>query len=236
MKALCIDMGNTKVKWAVFQDGRLLDVQYDTSPAGVDWAQMDQVAVLRTGHHPEWESILAELRHLPMVEISANMRLPFRNLYKTPQTLGADRVALVAGASRMYDGHRLVIDAGTCVTYDLLNDKDEYEGGIISPGLQSRYRAMHEHTAGLPLLRPSEVEPVIPGRTTAECMHAGATEGWKREIESFIGYFEQQYPELKVILTGGDAPFLYKNIKNKIFAFQKFLAFEGMYYLLKLNT
>ncbi|NPA46243.1 MAG: type III pantothenate kinase [Chlorobi bacterium] len=236
MTDLCIDIGNTAAKAALYRDGRLQKVLYDTRPADWDLCAVDRMAFMRTGEHPAWEEVLTHWRRKPLVHISASLRLPFRNLYETPDTLGADRVALTAGAAKLYRGHRLVIDAGTCVTYDLLNRHDEYEGGIISPGLVSRYRAMHEHTAGLPLLAPNEQIPQVPGRNTAACMHAGATGGWLMEIEGYIRHFEERYPGLKVIVTGGDAPFLYKSIKNKIFAFQKFLAFEGMQYLLTLNT
>ena len=236
MTDLCIDIGNTSAKAALYRDGHLEKVIYGSLPADWDLRSVDRIAFMQTGEHREWDEALTRWRDKPLIHISASLRLPFRNLYETPDTLGADRVALTAGAAKLYQGHRLIIDAGTCVTYDLLNKANAYEGGIISPGLVSRYRAMHEHTAGLPLLTPNEQIPQVPGRNTAACMHAGATGGWLKEIEAYIDFFEKRYPGLKVIVTGGDAPFLYKSIKNKIFAFQKFLAFEGMQYLLNLNT
>jgi len=233
---LCIDIGNTVTKMAFFDhEGQLVNVIYNPLPEQWENLPVERVAIIQTGHHPLLSPEYFKQRNIPVLVVSADIRLPFQNLYRTPQTLGADRIALAAGAVKFFKGNRLVIDAGTCVTYDFVNRKNQYLGGIIAPGLDMRYQAMHDYTARLPLLSPPPHKPSLIGRSTDECIHAGARLGWEFEIRAFMKVFEDRYPELKVILTGGNAEILYKSIKNEIFAFRKFLAFEGMHYLLTLN-
>jgi len=216
-------------------EGHLVNVIYNPIPAQWENLPVERVAILQTGSHPMLSPEYFRRKNIPVLVISADLKLPFQNLYHTPHTLGADRIALAAGAVKHFKGNRLIIDAGTCVTYDFVNRKNQYLGGIIAPGLEMRYQAMHDYTEKLPLLAPPSHKPALIGRSTEECIHTGARLGWEYEIRAFIKVFEDQYPELKVILTGGNAEILYKSIKNKIFAFQKFLAFEGMHYLLTLN-
>ena len=127
----------------------------------------------------------------------------------------------------------LIIDIGTCITYDLVDANGCYLGGSISPGLLMHYRAMHQHTDGLPLLEPVDFLDFI-GNTTETCMHSGVVNGIGNELDGVIVQYKKRFKDLTVILTGGDAHFFGKRLKNSIFANSKFLL-EGLNYLLEYN-
>ncbi|MGB5270960.1 MAG: type III pantothenate kinase, partial [Eudoraea sp.] len=166
--------------------------------------------------------------------LSPNSKIPFKNSYATPQTLGMDRVALATAAFYFNpDANTLVIDAGTCITYDMINDYGEYLGGAISPGLRMRYKALHEHTSKLPLLEPKNYNDII-GNSTDASIHSGVLNGICREIDGVIGQYQSRFEDLTVILTGGDAQILSKRLKNTIFAHSNFLL-KGLNYLLEYN-
>lgn len=170
----------------------------------------------------------------PVQVVSPLLRTPYRNTYATTQTLGADRMALASAAFFKYPNtNTLVIDAGSCITYDFLNDYGEYLGGAISPGLRMRYKALNTFTARLPLLEPSE-PPELIGNATESSMHIGVVYGLSAEIDGMIDRYKSRYPTLTVILTGGDAQFLSKRLKNTIFALPNFLL-EGLNQLLEYN-
>ena len=129
-----------------------------------------------------------------------------------------DRMVLAAGAVLRYPAqNRLVIDAGTCVTYDYISADDVYRGGAISPGLQMRYEALHHHTAKLPLLKASE-HPKLVGNSTENSIHSGVINGIQFELEGFINNYCEEKENIIIILTGGDANFLAGHLKNTIFA------------------
>ncbi len=143
--------------------------------------------------------------------------IPIQNLYATPHTLGMDRLATAIGAWATYPHQNcLIIDAGSCITYDLLNDKGQYEGGSISLGLLMRYKALQYFTAGLPLLNaiPSEV-PLI-GKNTQTAIQSGVQNGLLLEVQGVIKAYQTQYDNLHILLCGGDANFLHKNIPQSI--------------------
>ena len=128
----------------------------------------------------------------------------------------------------------LVIDAGTCITYDFINSDNEYLGGVISPGLTMRARAMHEFTAKLPLVEVVEEEKSILGKTTQQCLKIGVVKATALEIDGFISEYKNNFQDLTVILTGGDRQILSKNVKNSIFAPSNFLL-EGLNQILEFN-
>ncbi len=169
-----------------------------------------------------------------LLKVSHELKLPFENRYESPETLGADRIAVVAAAAFKYPAKNcLVIDAGSCVTYDFLSADGVYRGGAISPGLQMRFKAMHEHTDRLPLIAAVEdVEDV--GTTTEKSLLVGAVNGLVYEIAGWTQSLQDQYEDLTVILTGGDAQFLSKRLKNTIFAHSNFMA-DGLRQLLDYN-
>ena len=145
--------------------------------------------------------------HPHVFELSAQTSLPFKNRYSTPETLGKDRLAAVAGAKALFPGENcLVIDCGTCIKYDLITSTGEYLGGNIAPGAKMRIQAMHHFTARLP-----EVAMQLPtdycGHSTETALQNGALRGASLEIEGFVQLFSTQYQPLRVVLTGGDAAF-----------------------------
>jgi type III pantothenate kinase len=164
--------------------------------------------------------------------ISSDFPFPFTNTYSTTNTLGIDRMVLASGAVLKYPNqNRLVIDAGTCITYDFIDDNDNYLGGAISPGIRLRFESLHNYTAKLPLLtleslkvQDSELEKIpFIGNSTFESINSGVINGVINEIEGFISQYEAVYPKFIIILTGGDAEFLAKRLKNTIFANSNFL-------------
>lgn len=239
---LIIDVGNSFVKLAVFQTDKLIHKdQIQLS------ALLTTVEKLKTSYPLINRLIIASVNHLTeedrstlasrfeVLELSSETKLPFKNLYKTPETLGVDRLALIAAAVLHYPlANALIIDAGTCVTFDFKDSKNSYLGGAISPGLRLRYQAMHNFTAKLPLLEVSAPKHFI-GNSTAQAMHSGVVNGLVNEIEGHIQQYQQEYSDLTVILTGGDANFLSKQLKSSIFANSNFLL-EGLNHILNFNS
>jgi type III pantothenate kinase len=227
---LTIDVGNTRIKGAVFEGSILLEY----------------FIFVKSEHKKNIENILKKYKKLTHLVISSvgnlekdafldfNNRLnvhfishkdvfPFVNKYATPQTLGIDRMVLAAGAMLQFPNqNRLVIDAGTCVTYDFIDETDTYHGGAIAPGLRLRYESLHNFTAKLPLLTLENPDFLI-GKSTAESIHSGVVNGFVYEIDGFIDEYKALYSNFIIILTGGDTDFLAKRLKNTIFANSNFL-------------
>ncbi|WP_298221292.1 type III pantothenate kinase [Flavobacterium sp.] len=227
---LAIDIGNTRIKGAVFEHDTLKEVlsfskealQSDIDDILKKYPKCSDLIAASVGKTAE-EAFSAFENRLHIHFISREFAFPFQNLYQSPKTLGIDRMVLASGAVLQYpQRHRLVIDAGTCITYDFVNDQDQYLGGAISPGIRLRYEAMHQYTAKLPLLSATYPNLFI-GDTTEQAMHVGVVEGILHEIDGFITQYEQHYPKIIIILTGGDAEFLAKRLKNTIFANSNFL-------------
>ncbi|HET8736779.1 MAG TPA: type III pantothenate kinase [Pricia sp.] len=238
---LIIDAGNTAVKLAVFDKKKL--IFHQTAELGHVARQVKEIC----DHYPRIShSIVSSFGNLDrkvlavvavfceMHELSSSSKVPFKNLYATPDTLGVDRIALATSAFyHNPKGNALVIDAGTCITYDMVNDHGEYLGGAISPGLNMRYRALHRQTLKLPLLQPEDFTDFI-GNATEAGIHSGVINGMCREIDGVIDQYRSRFADLTVILTGGDTQFLSKRLKNTIFAHSNFLL-EGLNYLLEYN-
>lgn len=227
---LAVDIGNTKIKAAVFEGNVLINsYAFEAIKAITQFSEIfdlhpliRQNVIVSVGHtNPQLFQYLKD--RAPVMVIGQGTPMPFYNKYMTPDTLGTDRMVLAAGAVLQYPGkNRLVIDAGTCVTYDFTDSSGNYLGGAISPGLRLRYEAMHNFTAKLPLLYPEMPEYYI-GNSTKLSMHSGSVWGLLHELEGFIGQYNEQYQDVTVILTGGDADFLAKRLKNTIFANSNFL-------------
>lgn len=238
---LILDVGNTRIKWALFEQRELIE-QFDCSPEEFKsvlnrtrkkFAEVQRILVAATGELDSKQTKALNAWQKPHW-LSYQSVLPFENKYTTPETLGLDRLGLMAAAALHYPQKNLLaIDAGTCVTYDLLSSDNTYNGGVISPGLGMRYRAMHRFTAKLPLLDPEFPDMDAPG-STSQSMHLGAVGGLLQEMDGFIEQYRSQVGDLTVILTGGDADFLRDNLKNDIFAHSNFLL-DGLNYLLELN-
>ncbi|MCK0130191.1 type III pantothenate kinase [Flavobacteriaceae bacterium F08102] len=229
---LILDIGNTHAKIAVFQNRKLVSHQ-QTFPKNLNTALRAtlnnypiQASIVSTVSAINKDS-LTSLHKLPkLISLDANTKVPFINQYATPTTLGVDRIALVSAAVDQFpDRNVLVIDAGTCVTYDFVTNEKIYLGGAISPGIQIRYKALHDYTANLPLLQIDEVE--LTGNSTEKSIHSGVLNGIVQEINGVIEQYSHKYPNLTVVLTGGDAIFLAKMLKSSIFATPNFLL-EGL--------
>lgn len=227
---LAVDVGNTQIKAAVFKGNTFLK-RYIFNSGKVEnavkniFGQYPEItsSILSSVGKTSPELLYALESRVPITTVDHNTPVPFKTLYATPHTLGIDRLVLSAGAVIKYPAqNRLVIDAGTCVTYDFIDDEDIYHGGAISPGLRLRYEALHTFTAKLPLLT-REMPESITGNSTAQSIHSGVVNALIFEIEGFINYYNGKYNNLAVILTGGDAEFLAERFKNTIFANSKFL-------------
>lgn len=239
---LIIDIGNSSVKIAVFELHELLKTwrcNVDKLPNKVSkiCTQYPKISQLLVSSVTEFSDLLfSELSHYGKVYVLHHkLKMPFKNLYTTPETLGLDRLALVAAATQHYPKtNALVIDAGTCITYDFVDANAHYFGGAISPGLKMRYKALNNQTAQLPLLQPSNLKSYI-GTSTEASIHSGVVHGIVQEIQGVISTYSSDYSDLTVILTGGDANFLCKQFKISIFANSNFLL-EGLNFLLDYNS
>ncbi|TXN38176.1 type III pantothenate kinase [Flagellimonas hymeniacidonis] len=238
---LVIDIGNTLIKYAVFENNTLLFDQGSESGLFLSkvkelfelYPKIDHALISSVGPLERKERDIVSLFCRVHV-LTSESKVPFKNSYASPQTLGMDRIALAASAFyKNPRGNTLVIDAGTCITYDMINDSGEYVGGAISPGIRMRYRAMHNQTAGLPLLQPEDILDFI-GNSTKTCMDSGVINGVTQEIDGVVSQYNSRFQDLTVILTGGDSHFFAKRLKNTIFANSKFLL-EGLNYLLEYN-
>lgn len=238
---LVIDIGNSKVKVAVFELDTIISTAVLDEINFLDELKRisNQYAIERSivsSVKDINEEYLEELQKLPfLITLNSDTQLPFKNLYATPSTLGNDRIALAAAAASIYPSQNsLVIDAGTCITYDFINAKNEYLGGAISPGIDMRYKSLPKYTGKLPLLSKNEEFNLI-GTSTSVSIHSGVINGVICEIKGVIAQYEQDFGDLTIVLTGGDTKFLFKQLKNSIFANQNFLL-SGLNKILTFNN
>ena len=239
---LIIDVGNTNVKLAVFdQNEKMIDkhvvkVKYLRSSIkkiAKEYASIKYVILSSVGKLEKLDLDYIESQFNTLV-LDDKTKLPFKNLYKTTETLGVDRIALVCASVKQYPYNNvLIIDAGTCITYDFITDSNEYLGGAISPGIRVRYQSLNNLTANLPLLNTKMPKHII-GDTTENSIHSGIINGVLNEIDGVISEYKVKYQDLTVILTGGDTKFLSKQLKSSIFANSNFLL-EGLNYILDFN-
>jgi type III pantothenate kinase len=227
---LAIDVGNTQIKTAVFEQNTLvqkeiasyLDWKNEVKNTLKNFPKIDTIVVASVGKLQK-EDFLNLSKSVQLHFISKESKFPFQNLYNTPNTLGIDRMVLAAGAVLQFPNrNRLVIDAGTCITYDFIDSNDNYLGGAISPGIRLRYEALHNYTAKLPLLSKENPENII-GNSTNQSIHSGIINGVTMEIEGFINSNLDKNDNFIIILTGGDSVFLAERLKNTIFANPNFL-------------
>lgn len=237
---LIIDIGNSFAKVAFAENDNIVSIdRYET-------LSVDIIDNLIAKFNPQKAIIsavgkidnqfIAHLEHLlPTIAFSSSIKIPIKNSYKTPQTLGLDRIAAVVGANYLYPStDLLVIDSGTAITYDLINSRAEYFGGAISPGILLRYRSLHQNTANLPLISNLNSSSLI-GTSTAECIESGVLNGVIGEVEYYINRIKEDFPSLKVIVTGGDSNFFVNKLKNSIFVVQN-LVIIGLNRILDFNA
>lgn len=239
---LIVDAGNTYIKVAVFQGDKMLShesfekklFQKKIEKLLKTHTEIDQMITSSvTKLSNQTKHFLASLE-IKVLKLTHETNVPFQNNYSTPETLGVDRIALIVAAVTQYPKTNvLVIDAGTCITYDFKTSDEIYLGGGISPGIQLRYKTLNLLTANLPLLEPKMPENYI-GNSTESAIHSGVTLGVITEIDGVIEQYKEQFVHLTVILTGGDTNFLAKSLKNTIFANSKFLL-QGLNNVLEYN-
>ena len=221
---LVIDIGNTRIKLAIF-DGSVLVLSEVLDDLGVDHIQ-----TLKEKYPQLNKAISSTVRDYPAgfqhfisksfdqyIEFNHHTAVPITNRYKTPETLGLDRLAAAIGGACLFPKQNLlIIDAGTAITYEIVTSQNEYLGGNISPGLETRFKSLHQYTGKLPLVDAKENFSKI-GTDTESAIRAGVQLGLSYEIEQYIHTLRADYEDTQVILTGGDAKFFDKRLKNSIF-------------------
>ena len=224
MANLVIDIGNSYIKTAVFSFDELIWVQSFTN---IDEGLISKIltdhkprkAIISSvkQHNENWETFIS--KSIPLIKFERDMAITVKNHYRTPQTLGLDRLAAVIGARAIYPGKaNLIIDAGTCITYDGIDADANYYGGSISPGLHMRYQALNHYTAGLPLINPDAGFNESAGYDTTTAIRSGVQQGISFEMQGFIDSYFKTHTSTNIILTGGDSIFFDTLLKNSIFA------------------
>lgn len=221
---LVIDIGNSRIKLALFNER---DLMFNVP---LDELKPDQIQVLLDEHQSLNKVIVSAVRDYPtelrtffensfeqFIELSPQTPVPIINKYETPDTLGKDRLAAAVGATEICPRQNvLVIDAGTAITYEIITANNEYLGGNISPGLETRFKSLQQFTGKLPLVKASDQFGMI-GTTTETAIRNGVQLGLLFELEQYIEYFNTIYENLQIIITGGDAKFFDNKLKNSIF-------------------
>jgi type III pantothenate kinase len=240
MTTICFDFGNTRLKAAVFikdnltEEFILSDDTNETFETIINRYQPQKTILSSViNHNPEIENILSSAA--PFHKLSSTTKLNFTSAVGKPETIGADRLALSAAAVHFYPGkNNLVIGLGSCITYNFINQYHQFLGGAISPGMEMRFKSMHEHTAKLPLAPKDWNFPVIAYDTKTN-LQSGVLAGIGFEIDGYIDFYASRYGNFNVVLTGGDAGYFARRLKNKIFADLNFL-FKGLYAISEVNN
>ena len=240
MKTLCLDFGNTRLKVAVFDGDNF------TEEIVLPNEEMFTIERLIAVYQPQKTILSSVINHNPAIEsflaaktkfhkLSHLTKANFTTAVGKPETIGADRLALCAAAVHFYPAqHNLVIGLGTCITYNFINQYHQFIGGSISPGMEMRFKAMEVFTAKLPAVQAEWNFPLI-GYDTKTNMQSGVIAGIAYEMDGFIDEYAKKYANFNVVLTGGDASYFARRLKNKIFADSNFL-FKGLYALSETNN
>jgi len=217
---LVVDSGNTRIKAGLFKDRELIKKESFLNLSELKnfiiTTHADHMLVSSVNHDPieilSWSSSAGK-----KISLTSSLPLPVRIDYLTPESLGVDRLAAVCGARDLFPNKNcLIIDAGTCINYELLDAHGVYHGGAISPGISMRFQAMHTFTARLPLVNADEKISLI-GNTTKTCLQSGVMNGVLEEVKGIIKQYQLIYPTLTVIMCGGDYPFFENRLKPAIF-------------------
>ncbi|MFN8282756.1 MAG: type III pantothenate kinase [Chitinophagales bacterium] len=237
---LAIDIGNTRTKIGIFDNSALSTVMTYENSKIINIAEIikgfdiTKAIISSTIEIPTY--FLEELNGIsPTIILDENTKLPFQNKYSTKDTLGKDRLALIAAAQAQFPDHNnLVIGCGTCITFNFINAQNEFLGGSIHPGLKMRFKAMHTFTGKLPLVELENHAEMI-GTDTKSNLLSGVICGTTKEIDGMIGDYLVKFPQMNAIITGGDADLLVSTLKNKIFAFPNFTLI-GLNHILNYNA
>ena len=246
MANLVIDIGNTLIKVAVFRQNELLYFGSNRDITETGLVELIEKYNIKRGiissvrkDSEVWRSEISE--RIQLENFNSDLAAGIHNHYKSPKTLGLDRLAAVIGAHWLYPGQdNLVIDAGTAITYEYVDAGGNYFGGSISPGLNMRYKALNNYTSALPLLNPAEDFAAEQGDDTESAIRSGVQNGIKFEVLGFIKQYQVKQPGANIILTGGDSIFFDTLLKNSIFApyvkIEPYLVLKGLNAAITINN
>jgi len=238
---LILDIGNTRTKVSIFSNEKLIEhLSINIVDENFLLSFLNKYAIKRcivSSVSDSSEQIISLLpNNVNTIKLNKKTLLPIKNNYATKATLGSDRIAAACGAFHLYpNSNVLIIDAGTALTYEFINNNNEYIGGGISPGIEMRFKALNSFTSKLPLLNKKNISPNLIGNSTDSCIESGVLNGIFAEVDGIIDRYKQYYTNLKVILTGGDTKSFDKNLKNSIFAIP-FLVEIGLNRILNHNV
>ncbi len=236
---LVIDIGNTRVKAALFKENLLLELKIYNSVSEL----ISDLNFIRKGKNAIIGSVVDDLdlfysalnSLIPTSVFTSQTKTPLTNLYYSVNTLGSDRLLAAIGAYTLYPNTDiLVIDAGTCIKYNFTNSKNEYLGGGISPGIQMKFKALEHFTSKLPLVELDTNFNDLIGTNTQNSILSGVLNGSVAEIEGIINEYKILFPNIICVLTVGDSEFLAKRLKNSIFTHQN-LVLIGLNDILNYN-
>lgn len=224
------DIGNSYTKASVFKHGILQKVEIfknsersiTPNKTGLFPNNLSSCsAAVISSVKKEIPAVIREFcANVPYVlQLKSTTPIPLTNNYRGKETLGADRIAAAVGANNIFPNTNvLVIDAGTALTIDFVSAENAYEGGIISPGIQMRFKALHEFTAVLPQEKTNAGDNNLRGKTTSESIRYGVQNSILYEVREYLRIYQSKYPDLKTVFTGGDIFFFENTLKKKIFA------------------
>lgn len=221
MKSLIVDIGNSRAKLAVFSNNELLTtlIEDQVSEASIEklleqYQDIEQCIVSNVGNQSDSIYKIIKQKIDQTINFDLDLKIPIENLYKTPETLGKDRLAAAVGANFMFPNQDLlIIDAGTAITYEFVNRKNQYLGGYITPGIQTRLNSLNHYTSKLPLLKPEITTDEI-GKTTQKAILGGLQQSIRGEFKEVISMFKVENEKITLILTGGNSDYFDKILKN----------------------
>ncbi len=239
---LAIDIGNTLAKAAVFEREQVVDTFRSETPDAAFVESMFRAypaidaAILVSSRDNCFEVEQAVKKRVRRyIRFGADVPVPVKNLYDTPQTLGCDRLAAAVGANALYPGSNVLIaDFGTAITIDIVTAQGEFLGGNISPGATTRFKALHDYTDRLPM-GSLDGQVALIGKNSQQAVESGVVNGIVYEIEGYIERFSREYADLRIIFTGGDGNFFAKKVKNPIFAIYDLVVY-GLNRILEYNA
>jgi type III pantothenate kinase len=235
---LVIDIGNTRIKYGVFNkntlvaEGVISDHLID--PVLVQYEITNSI-VCSVAEQPE--ELKKKLNaNTNYIDFSSETSAPIKNLYKSKQTLGSDRLAAAIGAHLQFpEKNVLAIDTGTCIKYNFITAKGEYIGGAISPGIEMRFKALNHFTQRLPIVEANYDLNILIGNNTQDSILSGVMNGALKEVEGTIAEYNKQYPGITTVITGGNHAYFVKRLKSSIFA-DPFLLLKGLNAIIEYNV
>jgi type III pantothenate kinase len=237
---LVIDSGNTQAKAALIEQDEIIT---SARSGNNDWSfvfdmlnKNNPTFAIISDVSGTTSALVRDLKeNMDVIYMTGETPVPLKLNYSTPETLGPDRIAAAVYGKKMFpDNNVLIIQTGTCITYEFVSGEGEYSGGSISPGIDMRLKSMNTFTAKLPLVKKQEIDYLI-GKTTKESILSGVINGCIAEIDGIIDQYRKKFSELKVVAGGGDIFFFDKKLKNRIFATEN-LVLKGLNEILKFNN